>query len=255
MSQFRAWVEALPPSEGRIRVVAGPVAEIVIDHPPTRNALTPRMMVALADAIGAVSTARVVILRGEGNAFCSGGNLDAVRTHLFAEGTGRALGAFMHRAVNDLAALDAPVIAVVEGPALGGGAELLTGCDFVYASPSARIGFIQARLGVAPGFGGGTRLTRRLGPRLALQLLTESEPVPAAACPLVDRVDPDPLVAARERAAALLRIPETALSAAKRIVVAAANQSQSAAMAHELDEFAALWGGPAHRAALKDRSR
>lgn len=254
---FRDWVATLPPGDGTIRREGDEVVEIVIDHPATRNALSPAMMVALADAVEASVQARVVILRGEGGTFCSGGNLAAVRTHLVRPGGGADLVTFMQDVTERLAGADAVVIGVAEGASLGGGAELLTACDHVVAAPDARIGFVQARLGVSPGFGGGTRLVRRVGPRLALELLTTGvvDARAALAQGLVDAVDPDPLGWARRRAGVLLQLPPEALVGAKRVVRAATALDRAAALSAEAAVFGDLWGGPAHLAALDAATR
>lgn len=249
---FRAWAATLPPAAGRVRATAGDLAEIAIDAPTTRNALDPAMMVGLADAIEAVRGARVVVLRGEGGHFCSGGDLNAVRRHLVSKG-GRALGAFMQATLGALAALDAIVIGVLQGAALGGGAELLAACDLVHAAPDAKVGWVQARMGVSPGFGGGTRLVRRVGPRAALALMATARPLSAAEAlvvGLVDVVEADPIAGARARAADLLAIDADALRGAKRVVRAAAALPDAEALAAELDVFDALWGGPGHLRAL-----
>lgn len=249
---FRAWVATLPPAEGEVRVVPGPVAEIVLDHPPTRNALHPGMMVQLADAVAAVAQARVVLLRGAGGSFCSGGNLAAVRAHLVRPGAGRELQAFMAETVDALSRLPAVVLGVLDGAALGGGAELLTACDEVWAAPNAKVGFVQAKLGVSPGFGGGARLIHRVGPARALRLLTATAPIPAEAARalgVVDEVVDDPLGAARARAEALVGLPEASLRGVLRLV-RAARETPTAVAAVEAEVFAALWGGPDHVAAL-----
>lgn len=254
---FRAWVAGLPPADGVVSVSYGPIAEIVLDHPPTRNALSPAMMVELADAVEGVADAAVVILRGAGGSFCSGGNLQAVREHLVRPGGGADLVAFMQATTERLATLGPVVIGVAEGHALGGGAELLTACDFVVAAPDARIGFVQARLGVSPGFGGGVRLVARVGRAAALRLLTGG-PVKAdeaLVLGLVDLVREDALTAARAWAAELAALPPEALTRARRLVDAASRLPRAEALAVERQLFAELWGGPAHLAALDAASR
>ena len=250
MIDLRALVERMGPQEGRVHVEPGDLAWIRLDHAPTRNALDPAMMVAFADAVDAVADARVVILTGEGGTFCSGGNLGAVRAHLARPGEGAGFGAFMQAAVDRLAGLDAIVIAAVEGAALGGGAELVTAADVVVAAPTARIGFVHARLGVSPGFGGGARLVRRIGPVRALQALAFARTFSGDeghAVGLVDEVHADPRARARALAAELLALPADAVRGAKRIVCAAA---PLVGQEEELLVFDALWGGEAHLAAL-----
>jgi enoyl-CoA hydratase/carnithine racemase len=252
MTDFRAWASTLPSGVGRVHIDPGPVAWIRVDDASTRNALDPHMMVALADAADAVRGARVVILTGEHGTFCSGGNLGAVRDHLAVPGAGATFGAFMRGAVDRLTALDAIVIAAVDGAALGGGAEFVAAADLVVAAPSARIGFVHARLGVSPGFGGGAHLVRRVGPSAALRLLAFAKVLPAVeahALGLVDELADNPRARAAELAAELLAIPDASLRGAKRLVRAAAPAGRD----EELAIFAELWGGPAHRKALEPR--
>ena len=151
--------------------------------------------------------------------------------------------AYMTRLLDDLAALPVVLVAAVTGAALGGGAEILTACDVVYASASARIGFVHAALGVSPGWGGGRRLVRRVGRHRALRLLTEAERLTAAqagVAGLVDGVSEDGLAAARGHLARLATMPVESVRAAAAI----------AKGAPERPLFSALWGGAAHRAIL-----
>ena len=119
MTDFRTWASRVPAGDGRILVEPGPISTIRIDHAATRNALDPAMMLALADVADAVRGARVLVITGANGAFCSGGNLGAVREHLAVPGAGAAFGAFMDAAVGRLTELDAVVIAAVDGAALG----------------------------------------------------------------------------------------------------------------------------------------
>jgi len=260
VTDFRALVASLPPGAGRVVVTrdagptAGEVATIQFDHAASRNALDPAMMVALADAVETVRDARVVVLLGAHGTFCSGGNLGAVRTHLAVPGAGRAFGAFMQGTLDRLAALDAIVIAVVEGAALGGGAEIVATADLVVAAPDARIGFVHARLGVSPGFGGGGRLVARVGPRAALRVLAFARVLGAEeahAIGLVDEVAADPRARADALARELLALPAAAVRGAKRVVRAA---TPPVGRAEELEVFAELWGGPDHQRALAPRA-
>jgi enoyl-CoA hydratase/carnithine racemase len=221
------------------------VAEIVIDAPERRNALSAQMMVALFDAARAVRGAEVLLLRGEGAAFCAGGDLAAIRAHLVEPGMGEELTDFMGGTMAALEAAAEVRVAAVTGPALGGGAELLTTCDVVFASPAATVGWVQARLGLCPGFGGGQRLVRRVGAPAALRLLVEARPLGAQeahARGLVDEVVDDPVAAATAWAEGVAALPREALAAAAAVVRGGASAERAA--------FASLWGGPAHLAAL-----
>jgi ethylmalonyl-CoA/methylmalonyl-CoA decarboxylase len=229
----------------------------VLDHPATKNALHPGMMVQLADVPARLGEARIALLRGAGGAFCSGGNLAAVRAWLVRPGSGAALCAFMQAVLAGIEAQGALIVGVVDGPALGGGAELLTACDFVVAGPEARIGFVQARLGVSPGFGGGARLVRRVGAARALHLLTAGPVSGEEACRLglVDAIAADPLAWARAWARERIALPPRALAAARAVVRAAVDRPFDAALAAERAIFASTWGGSEHLAALDAASR
>ncbi len=253
---FRERVAAMPEGPGRVRLeVDGAVATLRLDHPGARNALSPAMMVALADAVVSLAAAppRAVIVGGVGSAFCAGGDLGAVQAHLLAPGSAAEMQAFMAATCDALLALPSLVIAAVEGAALGGGAELLTACDLVYSAPSAKVGFVQAAMGVSPGFGGAARLVRRVGGRRAVDLLTRAAPMSAAEAlrvGVVDEVCEDAWGAARARAGECASLPPAAAAAVKPLVARLLRGDSHA----ESEAFVALWGGPEHVAAL-DRFR
>ena len=256
---LRSFAATLPPGEGRVRCLGGPIAEIVFDHPARKNALDAHMMIAFADAVDAIAAAgsALVILRGEGDAFCSGGDLKAVREHLVNPGVGACVQAWMAGAVDRLQQSGIFVLGVATGPALGGGAELLAACDLVFASPSARVGWVQARLGVSPGFGGGERLFRRVGVRRGLRLLVEAQVLTAAEAAevgLVDRIDADPLDAAREWAKRALALPPEALRGAVGVARGFAGGAPEGRRV-ERGVFESLWGSEAHLAALERAGR
>lgn len=254
----RRWdPSTLPRGRGALRLRGdGAVRELVIDNPAARNAMGPGMMADLAAAVASLEEAPpvAVVIHGEGGrAFCSGGDLRAVREQLLAPGAAAGMSEFMSGVLDRLATLPCRVIAAVEGAALGGGCELLTCCDLVIAARDARIGFVHASLGVSPGWGGGARLVRQLGPRRAIALLAPTGPPTAARAHALGLVDElcEPghaLATARERAAFLARSPLEAVHAAVRI-------ARSGSRELELAAFERLWGGPAHRAALEALSQ
>lgn len=240
----------LPRGDGRVSLtIDGPIAVVVIDQPARRNAISPGMMCDLKDAIAQLagcSTLSAVLLTGASGAFCSGGDLTAVREHLMAAEAGAGMCAYMTRILDQLADLPVVVVAAVEGAALGGGAELLTCADIVVAGSGARIGFVHAALGVSPGWGGGRRLVERIGQQAALRLLAFAPRLSAEqarAVGLVDEVVDEGL--ALRRAEAIVQ-PLAAMPVdAVRAAVAIARGGDEAA------QFAALWGGSAHQAALR----
>ncbi len=251
MIDLHAIAASLPRGSGRVHAtVKDGLAEVVLDHPARRNAFTPHMMVDLAGLD--VSGARCILLHGEGQSFCSGGDLGAVRQHLAVPGAGRALATFMANAIARLSR-HAPIVGCLEGHALGGGAELLAACDIVIASPSAEVGFVQARLGVSPGFGGGAFLARRVGPGRTRAILVAAERLSASrawSLGLVEEIADPPLPRARELATRIAAMPPEAVAGAREVAEA---WVQGDGGATELDVFDRLWGGPAHIAALDRR--
>ncbi len=236
-----------PRGDGRVScTIEAPSAEVVIRSPRRRNAISPGMMVdlrAIVERLSSRDDVSVVVIRGEGAAFCAGGDLRSVRAHLLSPQAGAGMCAYMTATLDALAALPMVRIGAVTGPALGGGAELLGVCDVVYAAEDAPIGFVHASLGVSPGWGGGRRLVERVGRRAALRLLTEAGRLSGGAAVdagLVDVSCTDPVEAAEVHRARLAKMPVAAVRAAVQV-------------AHGVPEgalFTALWGGPDHQAIL-----
>jgi len=163
------------------REARGPVALLVLDRPKALNALDSAMLRALAARCAELAgdgSVRAVVLTGEGRAFAAGADIAEMRGHdaLEAERFSR-LG---HATLAALEALAVPVIAAVNGYALGGGCELALACDWIYASERSRFGQPEVGLGLVPGFGGTTRLVRRVGPAWAKELVLSGEPIDAA---------------------------------------------------------------------------
>lgn len=234
----------------------GTHARIVLDNPVARGAVTLRMMRELADAVIALSrgdVATVVLTSTDPVAFCSGGHLGQVRRAVADPEAARVMARAMTAVLDGL--LDLPVLSVaaIAGLAVGGGAELATACDLRVMAPDARIHFVHAQLGIAPGWGGAGRLVRLVGRRAALALLTDARPVgadEAVARGIADRVAADPLAAAESWVGGWGHPPE-ALRALKRQVVAAERGRPE----DDVEAFASVWGGPAHQAALRRLGR
>jgi len=167
----------------------GAIARITLARPPL-NILTIEMMAELNGALELVSQKpdiQALVLGAEGKAFSAG---VAVEEHL-GDRVKPMLEAF-HQIFRHLHALDIPTVAVVQGPALGGGAELATFCDLVIASETATLGQPEITVGVFPPIAALHYPTRVGGPR-ALQLLLSGEVISAREAErigLVDRVVP-----------------------------------------------------------------
>jgi enoyl-CoA hydratase/carnithine racemase len=150
-----------------------PVALVTLRRPHVRNALDTAMGRQLAEVFSALSASaevRCVVLTGDGDtAFCAGGDLKE-RLGLTTE-QWMAQHTIFEQAFAAIRHCQSPVIAAVNGLAVGGGCELVLSCDFATCSDSARFGQPEARLGIMPGCGGTQLLPRRLPPGLASEML------------------------------------------------------------------------------------
>jgi enoyl-CoA hydratase/carnithine racemase len=146
------------------------LAVITIDRPHARNAIAPATMDQLDKALDAAADALALVVRGAGDrAFVSGGDLKelaAIRT----EDEATAMALRMRGICDRLASFPGPVIAALNGHALGGGAEFAMAADIRVAADDVRIGFTQVNLAIMPAWGGAERLAQRIGRGRALML-------------------------------------------------------------------------------------
>src|SRR5919112_2106200 len=171
------------------------IARITINRPDKLNALNATVIAELADAITRVETdaaVRGVILTGAGaKAFVAGADITELSEQTPMEGKARSL--LGQQVFRRLERCGKPVIAAVNGFALGGGCELAMACHIRIASEQARFGQPEVKLGVLPGYGGTQRLPRLVGRGRALQLLLTGEMIDAQEAyriGLVNRVVP-----------------------------------------------------------------
>lgn len=145
---------------------------MTINRPEALNALNEEVLTDLNEAIDIVigdETARAVIITGEGRAFVAGADIGA-QAVLDIEG-GRKWGQNGSALFRKIEKMDIPVIAAVNGFALGGGCELALACDLITASTKAKFGQPEVGLGIIPGFSGTQRLPRRIGIAKAKELI------------------------------------------------------------------------------------
>lgn len=170
------------------------ILHVVIDRPEKRNALSRATLEELSaafDPCQADEDLRLAILTGAGEkSFAAGGDLSELAS---VKGERAAVEMATHAKVtlNRVREFPLPVIARLNGDALGGGAELAVACDLRVAASHARIGFIQGRLGITSAWGGGVDLIRLLGTARAMQMMTRTEvvnPVIALDCGLYNAV-------------------------------------------------------------------
>jgi enoyl-CoA hydratase len=168
--------------ETLLLVVEGRVATVTLNRPKVLNALNAAMFRELDECFAALAeddAVRVVLLRGAGGkAFAAGadiGELAAVDA-----GSGEALAERGQRVFRRIETMGKPVIACIDGFALGGGCELAMACTLRLASEAARLGQPEIKLGLVPGYGGTQRLPRLVGRGAALKMLLTGAMVDAA---------------------------------------------------------------------------
>jgi enoyl-CoA hydratase len=157
------------------------VATLTFNRPEKLNALNPETMAeitAVLDQTAKLPEIRVLLMTGQGRAFIAGADIseflkfDPLAARQFAD-VGQVVAAKLEQ-------LPIPVIACVNGFALGGGCELAMACDIIYASEAAKFGQPEVNLGIMPGFGGSQRLARLVGKGLAKELCLTGRVVDAA---------------------------------------------------------------------------
>lgn len=203
-------------------VLGDGVAVITIDRPRRRNALNLDVKGRLVDAVLALNadaSVRVIVLTGAGGYFVAGTDIDEMAS---MTPTSHTLGA-TDLVFTTLRQSSKPIIAAVEGYALGGGCELALACDLIVAAEGARFGQPEIKVGIMPGAGGTQRLLRTIGKYQALRMMLTGEPIGATeafACGLVSELCPDG--AALERAQAMARtiaaMPPLAVRAIREVV-------------------------------------
>ena len=173
----------------------GPVRTITVNRPEVLNALNQRVLSDLDDALRDLETSdaiQAVILTGAGEkSFVAGADISEMKN--FSAKEAEAASSRGQAVFERLEKLSIPVIAAVNGFALGGGLELALACDFIYASENAKLGLVETNLGLIPGYGGIGRLCRRVGAAQAKELIFSAKMCSASEAlelGLVNRVVP-----------------------------------------------------------------
>jgi len=230
---------------------SGGIATITLNRPDKLNAYTVQMGVELVDAFRALRDdpqVRAIILTGAGRGFCAGVDLEALSAmQSGAAGTGPKLGEeeFVRGFPAELLAFPKPVIAAINGAAIGVGVTMVLPCDLRVAADTAKLGLTFAKLGILPGLGSTHLLPRIVGLARAEELVLTARVIQAPEAyemGLVNRVvAADELLAtAREWAASMAACDPDALAFAKRALQRGASSSMEEAMAHEQEASAAL---------------
>jgi enoyl-CoA hydratase len=202
----------------------GAVSILTINRPDKLNALSQQVLGDLSTTVEELSRdddARAAVITGTGKAFVAGADIAAMRD--MDEAQARGFGALGHGVFSTIEHLRIPVIAAVNGFALGGGCELALACDFIYASTKAKFGQPEVNLGIIPGFGGTQRLPRRVGVAMARELIYSGKMIDAQEALRIGLAnalfEPEALLEAATKAAAEIATKgPLAIAASKRLI-------------------------------------
>ena len=224
------------------------IAQLRLDNPQARNAMSYTMMLQLEQhCMEIVKKARVVILSSTGTqSFCAGGDLKDVRDALLSTASAQEMNIRMSNALGSFRANNIYTLMALNGPAVGGGAELTTYGDVVFAHPHVFIAFVHAKLGVSPGWGGGMRLLAKVGSHRARQLLLLAQKITAQKAVeigLIDEISTEPTEEAVLLARRLVTYPRSSVDSIHSWL-------QNPTSEREKELFLSLWGAQAHRNAL-----
>jgi enoyl-CoA hydratase len=232
----------------------GNVATITLNRPDKLNAINVTLLRELFHVVvdlAADKEVRCAILTGAGDkAFAAGADIGAMKEMTAAEA--RTFAHLGHALGERIESTSIPIIAAVNGFALGGGCELALACDFIYASDKAKLGQPEVNLGVIPGFGGTQRLSRRVGVGLARELCYTGDVLSAEEAlriGLVNAVIPHAqlLAKAQETAAKIASKGPLAIGQCKRVIYRGADVALPVANELEAQAFAALFGSSDQR--------
>jgi methylglutaconyl-CoA hydratase len=220
----------------------GPIRTITLSRPERRNAMTPAMQEELIAAMddAAASACRVVVFAGAGEAFCSGLDLSALQEmHGKSAAEHRADAERIARLFRTLYELPKPTIAAVHGAAIAGGTGVATICDFTLATPAAKFGYTEVRIGFVPAVVS-AYLTLQVGDKRARDLLLSGRTFDAAEAHRLGLVNevvaPEELAGCvRGVASGLAENSPESLAATKRLLAAQNKAWLDAAIAEAME--------------------
>lgn len=225
--------------------VADGIATITFNRPKALNALNAALLKEFSqalDVIAADEEIRVLVLTGSGSkAFVAGADITELATlNSLQAKTFCRIG---HEAIGKLQALAIPVVAAVNGFALGGGSEIALACDFIYASEAAQFGLPEITLGIIPGFGGTQRLPRLIGKNMAKEMIFTGKMVSASEAKEIGMVNkvlaPEKLMEeVMKTAKAMAAKGKVSLRAAKEVVNRGMDVDLATGCSIEIDAFA-----------------
>lgn len=231
--------------------ISDPIATITVNRPKSLNALNAQVieeMHAALDEIAENIDIRALIITGSGEkAFVAGADISELAKlnpvsakHFASRG---------HQLMFKLEALPIPVIAAVNGFALGGGLEMALSCDFIYAAENASVGQPEINLGIIPGFGGTQRLARIVGKNLAREMIMTGMMLSAQEAEkkgIVNRVLPasELMEAARKTAETIAKKGRVSVHVAKQVIANGMDTDLKTACEIEINAFALCMSSP-----------
>ncbi len=231
----------------------GAVLKLVMNRPDKKNALTGAMYQSLAEGLQAADAAqgvRAIMIQGAGGTFTAGNDLADFLTN-----PPRGRDSPVFRFLGAIATLHKPLVAAVEGSAVGIGTTMLLHCDFAYAADNARFALPFVNLGICPEAGSSFLLPLIAGHRLAARLLMLGEPFSADqamdAGIITAAVAPSLVADTAVRVAQkLAEKPASALRVTKQLLKKQFQAQTLSALAEESESFARMLGQPAAREAM-----
>jgi enoyl-CoA hydratase/carnithine racemase len=232
---------------------SGSILRIQFNRPAKKNAMTFAMYITMADLLNSAAkdeSVRVVLWHGAGDSFCAGNDLEDFLKNPMGPGDSP-----QSRLINSLINFDKPIVAAVQGAAIGGGTTMLTHCDFVYAGESAKFQLPFINLALVPEFGTSYSIPARIGYLRAAELIQLGQPFDAkraAELGLVTQLVPDQKLLATATATAqkLAEKPAGALQACKRLMRQSTREHLEQAARSENEEFSARLRSPDTKEAI-----
>lgn len=223
------------------------IAYITINRPEALNSLNEKVLSELFEVFTEVEKdieVKVVLLTGEGKAFVAGADIEAM--YNMSPKEGRDLAKLGHKVMNFIENMEKPVIALINGFALGGGLELALACDFRIASTKAKVGQPEVNLGIIPGFGGTQRLAKLIGKGRAKLLIMTGEIIDgqkALELAIVeDLCEPDELLEKGIKLAeTIMKKAPLAIATAKTAINRSFDLDAKAGSDFEIESFAAVF--------------
>lgn len=240
-----------------LTVERGPMTLLMVNRPEQRNAIDFSTMDELEEALTLLEkdeSLRALVLTGGGDTFVSGGDLKDFQVLVTAE-DGQRMAERMGTILTRLSCLPVPVIAALNGPAVGGGTEVALACDLRVAAANAYFSFRQVTMGIMTAWGGAPRLLALLGFSRSLYYLLTAERITseqALHMGLVQRVTPEgqAVAGAVELARQLAGQPPLAVRAIKRTLRQIMGVPFDSAAAIEVQEFGEVWASEDHLEAV-----